>query len=136
MERLPDSVAGDCTAQITRPVGSRPDASEPCARNLESQERLVSLPDEPGDGEEPEGDDGRVGGEDLAQVLGRLAGVYDGDGPVGGEARPLEALLGGVVKDDGADGLELAVLDVLGRVVEVAGEAFGSLDEEVVAGLL
>src|SRR4028119_1757454 len=122
--------------RATRPVGSRPRVSKPTTQNLQTQERVVPLPDEPRDGEEPEGDDGRVGREDLAQVLGGLAGIYDGDALVGGEARPLEALLGGVVKDHGADGLELAVPDPLGRVVEVAGKAFGSLDEEVVAGLL
>src|SRR5215210_3661500 len=105
-------------------------------RALEPQKRPVPLPEEPDDGEEPEPDDGRVGGEDLAQVLRRLARVYDGDALVGREAGPPEALLGGVVEDDGADGLELAVPNLLRRVPEVLGEGLRGLDEEVVLGLL
>src|SRR5215217_3501281 len=102
---------------------------------LEPEKRFVPLPRQPAYREEPEQDYGRVGGEDLAQVLGRLARVDDRDGLVAGKAGVLESFLGSVVEDHGSDGLELAPPDTLVRVLDVSRQALRGLYQEVVAGL-
>src|SRR3712207_5292030 len=100
-----------------------------------TQHRFVPLPGQPGYGEEPEADYGRVGREDLAQVLGRLARVDDRYALVAGKAGVREPLLGSVVEDHGPHGLQLAPPDALARTLEVFGDALRGLDEEVVTGL-
>src|SRR5215204_1526615 len=102
---------------------------------LQTEKRFVPLPDQPGYGEEPEADYGRVGREDLAQVLGRLARVDDRYALVAGKAGVLESSLGCVVEDDGPYGLQLAPPDALARTLKVFGKTLRGLDEQVVAGL-
>src|ERR687894_3319035 len=77
------------------------------------EEGLVLLPGDPGDGEYPEPDDGRVGREDLAVVLRGVAGLYDRDGLVTGQAGYLKPFLGSIVEDYGPHRGELAAPDLL-----------------------
>src|SRR5919106_5465053 len=107
----------------------------PPACNLQTEKRFVPLPGQPGYREQPEADYGRVGREDLAQVLGRLARVDDRYALVTGEAGVLEPLLSSVVEDDGPNGLQLAPPDALARTLKVFGEALRGLDEQVIASL-
>jgi hypothetical protein len=67
-------------------------------QKLQTQKRFVPLPDEPGDGEDPEPDSGGVGREDLAVVLRGVAGLYDRYGLVLGQTGRFEPALGRVVK--------------------------------------
>src|SRR3712207_47914 len=103
---------------------------------LEAEEGFVLLPDEPGHGGEPEPDYGGVGGEDLTVVLRGVAGRDHGDVLVPREAGVLEPLLGGVMEDDGAHGLELAPPGSFSGVLQVSRETLRGLDEQVVARLL
>src|SRR5215211_7827117 len=75
------------------------------ADRLQTEKRFVPLQDQPGYGEEPEADNGRVGREDLAQVLGCLARVDDRYALVAGKAGVYESSLGSIVEDDGPHGL-------------------------------
>src|SRR3712207_907593 len=75
--------------------------------SLEAEEGFVLSPDQPGEGGEPEPDDGRVGGEDPTVILRGVAGGYHGYALVVREAGEPQALLGSVVEDHGAHGLEL-----------------------------
>src|SRR5215204_2336798 len=65
---------------------------------LQTEQRFVPFPGQPGYREEPESDYGRVGGEDLTHVPWRLARVDDRDALVAGEAGVLEASLGSIVE--------------------------------------
>src|SRR5918997_266931 len=99
------------------------------------EEGLVLLPGEPGDGEYPEPDDGRVGREDLAVVLRGVAGLYDRDGLVLGQAGGLEPALRGVVEDNGAHRGDLALPGLLAGLCYVR-RSLGGLYDQVIAGLL
>src|SRR5918995_4217693 len=100
---------------------------------LEPEYGLVLPPDEPGNGEDPETDDGRVGREDLTVVLRGVAGLYDRDGLVTGQASYLKPSLGGVVEDHGSHRGELAAPDLLAGLRYVWWR-LGGLYEEVVPG--
>src|SRR5918995_4880646 len=102
---------------------------------LEAEKGLVSLPHQPGKGGEPEPDDGRVGGEYLAVVLWGVAGGHHGYALVVREAGGPQALLGGVVEDHGAHGLELAPPRPLPAVLQTVGQALSGLYEQGVARL-
>src|SRR5215210_4318108 len=101
---------------------------------LEPEYGFVLLPDKPGDGEDPETDDGRVGREDLTVVLWGVAGLYDRGGLVTGQAGYLKPFLGGVVEDHGPHRGELAAPDLLAGLRYVWWR-LGGLYEEVVPGL-
>src|SRR5215211_1415274 len=130
------------------PKSHHPSAESTCATNiatregdfpespLEAEERLVLLPDQPGHGGEPEPDYGRVGREDPAVVLGGVAGRYHRDVLVMWESGALQPLLGGVVEDDGAHGLELAPPGSLPGVLQTLRETLRGLYEQGVARLL
>src|SRR5215207_4118311 len=111
-------------------------SSTPDACSLQTQEGFVSFPDEPGEGGEPEPDDGRVGGEDPAIVLRGIAGGYHGYALVVWEAGVLQPLLGGVVEDHGSHGLELASPRSLPGGLEALRQALRCLYEQGVACLL
>src|SRR5918999_1346443 len=100
---------------------------------LEPEEGLVLLPEEPGHGGEPEPDYGRVGGEDLAVVLGRVAGLHDRDALIPWQPGPPQALLRGVVEDDGPDVGELAPPDPPSGLR--VGQGLHGLEEQVIARL-
>src|SRR3712207_1800623 len=107
------------------------------ARGLSKAEKgPVPLPDEPGHGGEPEPDNGGVGGEDLAVVLRGVAGRHYRDVLVLREANVLEALLGSVVEDDGAHGLELPSPGPFSGVLQTFREDLCGLDEQVIVRLL
>src|SRR5215212_3839330 len=102
---------------------------------LQTEQRFVPFPGQPGYREEPESDYGRVGGEDLTHVPWCLARVDYGYALVAGEASVLEPSLGSIVEDNGPHGLQLAPPDAFARTLQVSGEPLRGLDEKFVAGL-
>src|SRR5215208_1389178 len=95
---------------------------------LQTEQRFVPFPGQPGYREEPESDYGRVGGEDLTHVPWRLARVDDRDALVAGEAGVLEASLGSIVEDNGPHGLQLAPPDAFARTPYPRGACPRSAD--------
>src|SRR5215208_2294650 len=102
---------------------------------LEPEYGLVPLPDEPGDREEPEVDNGRVGREDLTIILWGVTCLYNRDRLVLRQTNGFEPTLGRVVEDYGPHRGELAAPDLLAGLGYVRW-CLGGLYEKIVPRLL